>query len=112
MQINMNGNRVVIDGKSFSGRSVSIINGKVIVDGIEQPGSLIGDINVTAEGNIDKLENASGSIKANNVNTISTQSGNITCGDVNGSVSTMSGDVRCNSIGGSVTTMSGDIITK
>lgn len=113
MHFNMKGstvNGVTIDGVSFAGKNISITgNGKVVVDGVEQAGSLIGDVNVIVDGDIDRLEVVSGSITAKNVSSVKTTSGDVECADVSGSVSTMSGDIDCRSIGGSVSTMSGDI---
>lgn len=100
---------VNIDGKSFSGRSIVIENGKVTVDGVTQDGSLTGDINVTVDGDVEKLELAYGKVECKNVGSVATQSGDVECHDVSGSVSTMSGDVDCGRVGGSVSTMSGDI---
>jgi hypothetical protein len=110
MQINMKNGRVVIDGKEFRGNNVSIINGKVTVDGIKQDGELVGDINIVVHGDVERIENSSGVVKANNVGNIKTQSGDVECSAVSGSVQTMSGDVTCGDIKGSVSTMSGDII--
>lgn len=109
MNLNMKNGSVKIDGKTFVGRNITIKNNKVVVDGVEQDGELIGDINVTVHGNVNKLENVNGKVIANTVSSISTQSGDVECQDVSGSVSTMSGDVDCGKIGGSVSTMSGDI---
>lgn len=106
------GGNIVIDGKKFTGQTISIIDGKVTVDGVDQEGSLVGDINITVEGNIDELENTCGTVRAKNVGSIKTQSGDIICGDVSGSISTQSGDVKCGKIAGSVKTMSGDIIQR
>lgn len=112
MRINMRNNRINIDGRTFTGKNVQISNGKVTIDGVTQDGELVGDINITVEGDVDKIENTCGTVKANKVGTIKTQSGDVECGDVSGSVSTMSGDVDCSNIGGSVSTMSGDVSKK
>jgi len=109
MKIFSGGSSITIDGKSFNGKNVSIVNGKVIVDGVTQDGELTGDINVVVHGDIDRLENSCGTVTAKAVGSISTQSGDVICEGVNGSVSTMSGDVRCTAISGSVSTMSGDV---
>jgi hypothetical protein len=37
---------VRIDGRTFSGRSVSIINGRVTIDGVAQDGSLSGVVEI------------------------------------------------------------------
>lgn len=112
MQINMKNGRVIIDGREFSGNNVSIINGKVTVDGIKQDSELVGDINIVVHGDVERLENSTGIVKANNVGNIKTQSGDVECGTISGSVRTMSGDVTCGDIKGNVSTMSGDIRRK
>lgn len=110
MKITLDGSgSVVIDGKSFSGSSISISNGKVIVDGVTQDGSLTGNIDVVVHGNVKTLENQCGNVTANDVGEISTGSGDIKCGNVSGSVRTGSGDVACGSVGGSIRTGSGDV---
>ncbi|MGE4497557.1 MAG: hypothetical protein AB7E48_06725 [Deferribacterales bacterium] len=111
---NMKGsnNTIVINGKSYRGNSISISgDGEVIIDGIKQD-SVIGKISVTLNGDADSIELESGEVVANNVGNISTQSGDVKCGNVSGSVQTMSGDVRADKIMGSAHTMSGDIISR
>ena len=114
MRINLKGNgNVNIDGRKFTGRSVTIVNDKVVVDGVEQDGQLIGPVSVTVNGDADVVDNPTGTVTVTGaVGTIKTMSGDVHCKDVSGSVSTMSGDVTCGSIGGSASTMSGDIIRR
>jgi hypothetical protein len=112
MKISMKDSKVTIDGRDFNGSNVTIINGRVTVDGVVQDGTLSGNVSVVVHGDVDRLENASGTVKANNVGSIATKNGDIECGDVNGSVQTMSGDVSCGKIGGSVSTMSGDVTSR
>ena len=112
MNINLKGSRaqVTIGGRAFTGRSISIVNGNVIVDGEEQDGQLVGPVSVTVNGDVDVVDNPSGTVTVTGaVCTIKTMSGDVHCKDVSGSVSTMSGDVTCGTIGGSASTMSGDI---
>lgn len=110
MNIRMNGASVTIDGKAFTGRNVSIVGNKVVVDGIEQEGELVGPVSVTVNGNAESVESGSGRVEvAGTVGRIKTMSGDVHCANVTGDVGTMSGDVTCGSIGGSVKTMSGDI---
>lgn len=105
--------RISIDGRHFVGRSVQISGDKVIIDGIEQSGSLVGPISIAIHGNIESLESTAGTITVNgSAGAVSTTSGDIKCGDVSGSVSTVSGDVACGKISGNVKTVSGDIIGK
>lgn len=111
MNIDMNSaNNIVIDGREFKGNNVSIINGKVIVDGVVQDGTLSGDINVTVNGDVNTLQNNIGDVRANSAGSIKTGSGDVFIdGDVSGSVQTGSGDVKCGDVGNSVKTGSGDV---
>jgi uncharacterized protein YjbJ (UPF0337 family) len=103
--------RITIDGRDFVGRSVQINGNKVIIDGVEQTGSLVGPVSVTIHGNVEKIETGSGDvITTGGAGSISTESGDIRCGNVNGDVKTTSGDVTCDKIAGNVKTVSGDII--
>ena len=111
MNIKMSGNgSVVIDGKSFSGGDISINNGVVTIDGVNQDGTLSGPINVVVHGDVQLLESRAGNVTAQNVGEISTGSGDVICSNVNGSVRTGSGDVECGTVSGSVRTGSGDIV--
>lgn len=102
---------VTIDGRSFSGRSISIDGDVVIVDGVVQQGSLVGPVSITIAGDVERLETTSGTVDVSgSCGQVKTMSGDVRCGDVRGDVGTMSGDVTCGSIAGSVKTMSGDII--
>lgn len=106
----MKGNaRVVVGGKEFSGNNIRIDGNKVIVDGVAQDGELVGDINVTVHGDVETLENTNGNVKANNVGSVKTTNGKVTCDDVSGDVKTTNGDVTARKILGKVTTVNGDI---
>jgi hypothetical protein len=110
MKIKTGGSTVTIDGRTFSGNSISIVNDRVIIDGVEQDGALVGPISITVNGNAESVETVSGSVEVSgSVGRIKTMSGDVECGDVHGDVGTMSGDVTCGAISGNVKTMSGDI---
>lgn len=101
---------VTIDGKSFSGRHVEIIDDLVIIDGVTQEGSLVGQISVTVNGDVEQLTTASGDVTVNgSCREVTTTSGDISCGDVSGGVETVSGDVICKRVTGNVRTVSGDV---
>lgn len=102
-------NGVVIQS---SGRgNVTIINGKVIVDGKDvTPDSK--EINVVVNGPLEKLDvDACNNISiTGDVGKISTVSAQVEItGNVSGSVSTVSGAVECGKIAGSVSTVSGRV---
>ena len=103
-----------INGKKYQGNNLTIINGKIFIDGVEQTAETEGkEINITVHGNIEtlKVDSANKVTVIGQVDTLSTVSGDIdTAGDIFGSVSTVSGDIECGNIGGSVSTISGDII--
>lgn len=110
MKIRTGGSSVTIDGRTFTGSSISIQGDRVIVDGVEQEGSLCGPITVTVNGNADSIETASGKVVVSgSAGRVKTMSGDVECGAVTGDVGTMSGDVTCGPVAGGVKTMSGDI---
>jgi hypothetical protein len=120
-----NMSQIIINNTSFSGRNVTIINGKVIIDGKDVTPdakeiniSITGDINnlevdyaqkIDIKGNVNSLHSGTGNVICQNTGNIQTGSGDVECNDVNGNIQTGSGDVNANNIGGSVRTGSGDI---
>jgi len=109
MNLTMKNGKCVIDGKLFSGSNIRINGNKVTVDGVVQDGELVGDITVTVHGDVEALENINGNVKANNVGSVRTINGKVTCDDVAGDVKTTNGDVTARKILGKVTTVHGDI---
>lgn len=105
-------NTVTINGATFKGSNIVINGGDVIIDGVVQESEFYGEVNITIQGDIDRIENIAGDIHAQNVGSISTQNGYITCNDVAGSVSTMNGSIEANEIRGNASTMNGSIRTK
>ncbi len=107
-------NKVIINGKTYvGGNNITISGNRVIVDGKDMTPDAK-DIHIEVTGNVSNLSvDCCNSVRVSGtVGELSTQSGDVTCGDVGGSVSSMSGDIRCGSVGGSVKTMSGDISHK
>ncbi len=99
-------NGVVVSG----GRNIRIHGGRIIVDGQDvTPDTKV--ITVEVHGDVDRLEAevCDSIVVHGSARDVATQSGDVTCGDVHGSVQTMSGDVRCGSVLGNVKTMSGDV---
>ena len=102
---------ITINGNTYSGNSVVVTNGKVIINGKDvTPDSK--EINISVNGDVSELNvDACNKILIHgNVKDISTKSGDVdVTGDVSGNVNTMSGDVDCQNVGGSIKTMSGDV---
>ena len=110
MKITVGGSTVSNNGREFSGRNISIVGDRVVIDGVEQGKSLVGPISVVVNGNAESVETSSGSVEvAGSAGRVKTMSGNVHCADVSGNASTMSGDINCRSIAGNAKTMSGDI---
>lgn len=109
MNLTMKNGKIEIDGKTFTGSNIQINGCKVIVDGVTQDGELVGDINITVDGDVESITNTHGSVSAKNVKNIKTVHGDVVCGDVSGDVKTTHGDIKSNSIKGSATTTFGDI---
>ena len=91
---------IKIDGRTFHGRSVSIINGVVTIDGKVVEGTLTGVVRIEVDGDLAALTTDAdvscgavhGSVKAGM---------SVTCGDVRGNVDAgMS--VTCGAVGGDV----------
>jgi len=104
------GTSVNINGALYSGRSISITNGKVIVDGKEQGQVSEHQVTVNITGNVEQVSTVSGDINVvGDVKDARTTSGDIDCNHVIGNVETVSGDVDCGDIAGRVRTVSGNI---
>lgn len=119
-----------INGKQYTGNSITIRNGQAIIDGK----SVNFDdkvINISVEGNIDSvnvdycsslsvkgdvktLTTSSGDVVVDgNATMIKTSSGDVeVSGNVSCDISTVSGDVECGHVAGKVSTISGDIANK
>lgn len=99
-----------INGVSISGRSISIGNGRITIDGQDHtPDAKI--INIEVNGSIASLSvDACEKVQVNGpVGKLETMSGDVYCGDVEGDIKTMSGNVFASKVDGGVETMSGDI---
>lgn len=103
--------QIIINGKTYTGNSVSINNNKIVIDGKTLVNEESKTINILIEGNVDNLQvDACEKVLVNGfVNSLSTMSGNVDCGNVNQNVKTQSGNVKCENIGGDVSTQSGNI---
>lgn len=108
---------ITINGKTYHGNNVSIIGGRVIIDGVEQKGDpLSGRVEVVVvSGMIENLRtdasvqcgavggnvDAGGSVDCDEVRGNVTAGGSVNCNDVGKSISA-GGSVTCDDVGGSV----------
>jgi len=99
---NINMARIVINGREFTGSSVSIRNNTVIIDGKVQDDDISGVVEVRViEGIIDRLE-TDASVNCGDVKGGVSAGGSVHCGNVAGSV-TAGGSVKCDKVGGNIT---------
>jgi hypothetical protein len=77
---------IIIDGTTFSGNSVRIINGRVTIDGVVQDTKSSGVVEIRV------TEGVLGELKCDSA---------VFCGEVRGNVRA-GGSVNCNNVGGSV----------
>lgn len=98
-----------INKQSFSKGNITIVNRRVSVNGTEIDLDKCLTLHIEGEVGEIRADYVKSIDVKGNVTSLSTMSGDVSCGDVAGSVSTMSGDVECKNVGGSVSTMSGDV---
>jgi hypothetical protein len=100
-----------INGNTYLGNSISVMNGKVIIDGIDVTPNTK-EININVDGDVTQLsvDACNKAIINGDVGYVKTQSGNVDItGNVSGDVETMSGNVNCNDVGGDISTKSGNV---
>lgn len=102
---------ITINGKTYQGKSVSVQNGVVYIDGKRADPETAPTINIEVNGNVDvlRVDACERVVVYGTCGSVQTASGDVECGDVKGPVQTVSGDVNCHAVSGSVSTMSGDV---
>ena len=108
--ITINSNVFSGDNNVFSGDNISVVNGKVFIDGKDVTPDAR-EIHISVQGNVNSIDvGACNDFEViGDVGTVRTGSGNLTCKNVTGGAQTGSGDIECESIGGNVQTGSGDV---
>jgi hypothetical protein len=95
---------ITINGRSYSGRNVSIINGQVIIDGKVDDGfestSRIVEVRVT--GDLCSLRTDASVVMHGQISGNLNAGGSVSCDDVGGNISA-GGSVNCDNVSGSVT---------
>jgi len=113
--VSMGSASVVVDGVTYSGKSVRISNGRVYVDGVEKSqldNASSRPIEVVVNGNVESVSITHGTVNVTgDAGSAGTTSGDVYVGrDVKGSARTVSGNIKVKGkVGGSVSTVSGDI---
>lgn len=91
-----------ICGRRFRGNNISIVNGRVTIDGVLQGGSVSGVVEVRVlEGEVQHLR-SDASVTCGDVKGAVQAGMGVTCGAVGGNVQAGM-DVKCDTVGGSVT---------
>lgn len=94
---------ITINGKTYrGGNNISIVNGKVTIDGIPQDGEpLTGVVEVKVEGNLTSLRtDASVTVKGDVLGDVDA-GGSVQCGAVGGEVDA-GGSINCGAVNGDV----------
>lgn len=116
-QMNIMGGKITVDGREYAlhGKSLEMRDGRIFIDGTpledyKYDERKVPVLKIEVTGNVDSLRTESGDVTVNgSCGFVKTMSGDVTCDDVSDGVQTMSGDVRCGNIHGGCSTMSGNI---
>ena len=105
---------IKVNGKTYKGKDIKIVNDKVWVDGVEVEGdlgpkiSIVGDIvnltcdeSVDVQGNVGEVK-AKGSVNCGDVTGNVESGGSCNCDDIEGDLNA-NGSVNCDSVGGGIT---------
>lgn len=97
--IRNSGGSIVINGKSYKGNNVSIVNGTVYIDGRIAEENQVGELTIKIEGDVALVRcDTSVSIDGNVGGNVDA-GGSVTCGNVGKSVDA-GGSITCNNING------------
>ena len=92
------GGTITINGVTYTGNNISMRNGKVTIDGVEQDQKISGVVEVRVSGTLASLD-CDSSVTCNDVHGSVNVGGSITCADVSGSVNA-GGSIKCREVGG------------
>ncbi len=93
---------ITINGKTYAGHNISVINGKVFIDGNSQDDdTLSGVVRIEVKGDLASLECDAPVVVTGNVKGNVKCDGPVTCGDVEGNVDA-DGPVTCGNVKGNV----------
>ena len=97
-------NSITINGESFvcTGKNISAVNGKIIVDGVVIKEGLSGDVTIHFSGDLANLSCADAVINGNVQGDVN--AADVKCGNVGGNVT--GADVRCTEVHGKISAAS------
>lgn len=107
-------NTINVNGVSYTGKSVVVTNGRIVIDGKDATPLNDKIIHININGDVNDLHvDACKTVSiTGNAGSVAIGAGDIHCGDITGDVHTGSGDIQCLNVGGDVSTGSGDITCK
>lgn len=104
---------VTINGKTYRGSSIEVVNDEVKVDGkpVEPAESSFKTVSIVVEGSCQDITVNVGDItvKGNVDGEVHTGMGDIECGDVSGDVDDAMGNIDCKNVGGDVIANMGNV---
>lgn len=97
---NTNSSSITVNGRTFKGNNVSIVNGKITVDGKEVDMPEEKQIHIRIDGDIGSLNLDCGEIEVSgDVGNLVSRCGNVTVGgDVKGEATLNMGDLECENV--------------
>lgn len=114
-QKNSSVSSVSVNGKPIrvpSGKSISVVNNQVYIDGVVYPLDGVFKLTIIVEGDSGEIKINNGTVKVQgSVNgAVNTGNGTVTVyGDVKGDVSSRNGDIKCRNVAGRVESHNGTI---
>jgi len=102
---------ITVNGQTFVGNNVSVVNGEVIVDGkkVAAPEGKV--INIAVQGDIESLKVDRGSVNVTgSVGSVAVTQGDVECGGVKGKVEIDQGNLECGDIFGDVSVNMGNVV--
>lgn len=102
---------ITVNGQTFVGNNVSVVNGEVIIDGkkVAAPEGKV--INITVQGDIESLKVDRGSVNVTgSVGSVDVTQGDVECGGVKGKVEIDQGNLECGDIFGDVSVNMGNVV--
>lgn len=114
MEIEMKDNAsIMIGGHTFTGKNIKLDEKNIIVDDVTQEEKVDErEIVIHVNGDVESITTDSGDVHARQVGTITSESGDVACGDVSGDVTSSYGDISCGKVGGDVSSNAGDVSYK